>query len=346
MKKSSLADRVLNNFYLRNLCLYLAIFSISVARKTLVANFNVLGFWMSSITFGELYLLIMFHNLVLYKKFFRQRKYLLYAGSLAVILVLYNECILSVTRYFFVFAWPNASPFEEVLIYYDLIGNVYIGFGLYMAFTYFREREEKLRIENLARQLELKQLKEQLNPHFLFNALNNIYSYTLEGDRRANELILKLSELMRFIIENADRNVIPITQEIFFAECYIAFEHERLGSRCVIHFSKSVNTEDVFVAPFILFTFIENAFKHGTGSTARSEIFIELYVDDEKIMLGIRNPVNANKKTSTKTGLANARRRLDIMYPQKYSLELVEEGGNFFTELRIEMADSLTTNTV
>ena len=96
--------------------------------------------------------------------------------------------------------------------------------------------------------MEIQQLKSQLNPHFLFNALNNIYSYTLHSNKFGNELILKLSELMRFILASAERNKINVEEEIKFIENYIAFEKERLGNRCDIKYDKKINYKERKIA--------------------------------------------------------------------------------------------------
>ena len=328
-------EKLISNFYLRNIVACYAIFSVSIERKTLISSFNVLGFWMSSITFTGEYLMFLFHNLVLYEKLFRKKKYVWYVLSFAALQIVFNEVFVRNIWYLFLAEWVPETPVDRMLIYYDSTATTYIGLALYLGFKYFKEREDKLKIENLARQLELKQLKEQLNPHFLFNALNNIYSYTLDRSARANELILMLSELMRFIVENADEDTIPITQEIFFAEHYIAFEKERLGNRCIVHFSRSVTAEEVTIAPFILFTFIENAFKHGTASVEKGEIEINIRVDENQTSLYISNPIGKTTTPSTHIGLANTRRRINLLYPQRHTLSLTIENGNFISRLTI-----------
>jgi hypothetical protein len=145
-------EKLISNFYLRNIVVCYAIFSVSIARKTLIADFNVLGFWMSAVSFTGEYLMFLFHNLVLYEKLLRRKKYVSYVLSLAALLIFFNEVFLRNVRHLFLFEWLHETPVEKMLIYYDFIATTYISLALYLGFKYFRERQHKLKIDNLARQ--------------------------------------------------------------------------------------------------------------------------------------------------------------------------------------------------
>lgn len=337
--KNGLADKVINNFYLRNIVVLLVLLSASIAKKTYAAGgFLFSGFVYSCIIFTIYYALITFHNVILFQKLFRQRKYVLYFVALVLLFFAYHQFVLPPFKRMFRIedALPESFT-DKLLVIYGYLVDTCIGLGLYLGFHYFRQREDSLKLMYLKRELELKQLKGQLHPHFLFNALNNIYSYSLEKNPHSEVLILKLGALMRFILENAEKDTIPVTEEITFTEHYIAFERERLGNRCTVSFTQNINAGNIPIAPFILFTFVENAFKHGTARVEPSHIGIDLTVNNNYIRLAILNPVNSTTFPTTRTGLANIRRRLELIYPHTHALVLNAENGTFKTELTLNL---------
>jgi two-component system LytT family sensor kinase len=331
---NSLFSKLLGNVYLRNIVFLLLLLASTVANKLYTLRyFDPMGFLNIVTGFSLYYLIFIFHNTVLYEKLWKKKKYFLYIAILSVVLISLDEVMLPIIRRIFHIPWQKENFYEKLLILYTRYINIYIAFAVYLGFTYFRQQENKLRLENLNREVELKQLKEQLNPHFLFNALNNIYSYTLENSANTGELLLKLSELIRYILENANKEQVTLGNEIDFTKHYIAFEQERLGERCTVHITTDISNPDVGIAPFILFTFIENAFKHGTATNKKSEISINIQANDECVNLHIINSIYRSKKESTKVGLANVQRRLQLLYPNKHTLALTESEGCYYTSL-------------
>jgi LytS/YehU family sensor histidine kinase len=207
--------------------------------------------------------------------------------------------------------------------------------GVYLAYTYYRDRERLFRIEQEKKELELRQLNEQLNPHFLFNALNNIYSHLLPQPGPGKELILKLSELMRYVLDSNKKVKVPLGEEIAFIEHYIAFEQERLGKRCRVIYEKEAIADDACIIPLILFTFIENAFKHGTTVIKPSEIAIRIQTDGTQLHLFVRNEIHRKSQQSTLTGLHNAGRRLELLYPEAYRLDISETKEHYTVNLEL-----------
>lgn len=223
-----------------------------------------------------------------------------------------------------------------MFIYWADIIYIYISLGVYLAFKYFKERTLILQAENMQKELELKQLNEQLNPHFLFNALNNIYSHLLHESDNGKELILKLSELMRYVLDSSKKLTVSLADEIRFIENYIAFEKERLGGRCNVDCRIEVTSTRFNIVPLILFNFIENAFKHGTTSIKRSDISISIRADDSSLNLFIENTIFNYQHQSTNTGLDNAKRRLELLYPEKYKLDIIEDNGKYTVRVEID----------
>ena len=339
-------QRIVNNFYLRNLCILLVYISPSLLqdmadikqRGVMFAAENLLGH-------VALFIFFIFHSRILYEKLIRNKKYLRYGIAVILSLFIWRES----TNYFIWLAFKPAT--ETTYQIYELKNYnwafflfcywadfVYSWFalGVYLAFKYFMERARLLEIENVQKELELKQLNAQLNPHFLFNALNNIYSHALPESGNSKELILKLSELMRYILDSSKKKTVPLTEELGFIEHYIAFEEERLGKRCKTNYSNNSTTTRFNIVPLILFNFIENAFKHGTASINRSEICIDISANERSLKLTISNPIFNNGNQSTKIGLDNAQRRLALLYPGTHTLNISQDENIYNVSLEIQ----------
>lgn len=206
---------------------------------------------------------------------------------------------------------------------------------VYLGVKYLLKSKEFFELEAVKKEVELNQLKNQLNPHFLFNALNNIYSYGLENNQYGHDLVMKLGQLMRFVLDANKSELIPLGDEVNFIDNYIAFEQERLGYRCRINFSKEITDPGQLIPPFLLFPLIENAFKHGTNSVYPTTIDIHLVSNQESVQLMVKNEKLKQSHPSTQTGLSNLTRRLQLLYPAQHQLTISETESHFHTSLSI-----------
>ena len=175
---------------------------------------------------------------------------------------------------------------------------------------------------------ELSVLKAQINPHFFFNTLNNIYALTLLDGEQARVAIHRLSRMMRYVLYDSAGGLTLLSQEIAFVQDYITLMQLRLDDRVTVTFEKPEPVHDVPVAPMLLLPFLENAFKHGVAAIQSSSIFIALRQPSANVLeLEVRNsllPLPATDLAgSNGIGLANTRRRLDLLYPGRFTL-LVE----------------------
>ncbi|MBN8699626.1 MAG: histidine kinase [Chitinophagales bacterium] len=234
----------------------------------------------------------------------------------------------------FLLVFPDIRIQYFLEVYYFII-TLSLGTAIFFTTRYLLERRNFYESAILKREMELQQLRSQLNPHFLFNALNNIYSYTLYNNKFGNELILKLSELMRFILDSAKFDSIPLSKEIGFIENYIAFENERLSNRCQINYSKNILFENREITPLILFPFIENAFKYGADTIQNTTVVIQLYDTKDELKLIVKNNIVKKTNPSTKTGLANAKRRLELLYPDKHKLRIQSSNDEYIVDLTL-----------
>lgn len=188
-----------------------------------------------------------------------------------------------------------------------------------------RRRELELNAER--RQIELKSLKAQLNPHFLFNSLNNIYALIAISPERAQKSLHDLSNMLRFMIYDAALSTVPLDKEIKFIEDYVELMKLRLGSsvRLVCNLEKN-NTENISVAPLIFLTIVENAFKHVSGKDQEKFIHISISIEKGSVTCRVVNSYNEEERRSSMSpsesgvGLANVERQLGLLYPGAYKM--------------------------
>jgi hypothetical protein len=272
----------------------------------------------------------MIHNSILFEKLLLKGKYLLYTILFIPgfsLLVLGERSVISV------YHAKQPALFGVIMACFIFTCAAMI---LYLAFKYVMERRKFYQLGLMQRDIELQQLKSHLNPHFLFNALNNIYSYTLQHNRYGNELILKLAELMRFILDAGEKNQIKLEEELGFITNYIVFERERLGERCVINLNIAGENRDRLIAPLILFPFIENACKYGADTIQKTDIDIAIESQPKFLKLVVRNNVVNKTPPSTKTGLQKAIRRLELLYPNKHEVLITTDEHKFSVELILQ----------
>jgi len=192
-----------------------------------------------------------------------------------------------------------------------------------------RIREAELQKEKT--QAELKYLKGQINPHFLFNTLNNIYSLARKSSDQTSDAVLKLSKLMRFMLYEASHDSILLTEELKLIQDYIALEKLRYGDRLTITYEEKLDNPQQTIAPLILIHFVENAFKHG-ASESRFDSFISINISLANQVLNatvINSKADAPPKSENQIGIENIRRQLELVYP-KHTL-LLQDGKDRFT---------------
>jgi LytS/YehU family sensor histidine kinase len=196
---------------------------------------------------------------------------------------------------------------------------------------WLKHQREKTRLKNEKLISELKFLRSQINPHFLFNTLNNIYSLALVKSDRTPEIILKLSEILRYMLYECNGPMVSLEKEINYIRNYLELEKLRQPEQTKIEFNVEGNVEEVEIAPFLFTPFLENAIKHGVNRVIDNPcIDIRLKIEEEKGILHFRisntkpdeEPAKHMKKSPGGIGLVNVERRLKILYPGKYDLKI------------------------
>lgn len=188
---------------------------------------------------------------------------------------------------------------------------------------------------------ELSYLKAQINPHFLFNTLNSIYSLSIQKSDNAPDAIVKLSEMMRYILTDAAQPFVSLKKELHQIDNYIDLQKIRLGKTVEINYTISGSADKQQIAPLILIHFIENAFKHGVNPDESSEINIAVAIRDNVLNFKISNKkVNSdhNNELNPGTGIENARTRLQILYPEKHQLLIMDTTEKFTVEINLTLS--------
>jgi len=199
-------------------------------------------------------------------------------------------------------------------------------------------RELWIKTQDEKKATELSYLKLQVNPHFLFNTLNSIYSLALEKSDKTPSAIVKLSELMRYVTSEVNDDFVPLQKEVNYISNYIELQRIRLGETASIDFSITGTIANQKIAPLVLIPFIENAFKFGVNPEERSHIRVSLIIKSDQVLLTIYNKkVKLDKSVRTNgTGLKNVRQRLELIYPTSHTLSIRESDKDFSVELMLQ----------
>ena len=221
------------------------------------------------------------------------------------------------------------------ILFMDLTGTVFMMQDRMREQT---EQTQKMAAEKLA--TELKLLKSQINPHFIFNALNNIYSLAYMKSEKAAESVLKLSGMLRYVIEECEQEKVPLRSEIEYIQNYIAFQKMKSPEEQDIGFDCSGADPNVLIAPMLFNPLIENSFKYSKiAETRKALIRIGLKTDGDELHFRILNsvPDGTRMQPGAGTGLKNVRQRLEIIYPEKHGLDIEDRGTEFGVHLRLAL---------
>jgi len=276
------------------------------------------------------------HNLYLLPKFLNEKKYVKYAVLLVILL-----CFFAYLR----------SILSGVLLLHEEMGTyltqvVAIAFIVIMfslsLFTYqwFDSYNQRRDFENKSLQTELNILRAQINPHFLFNTLNNIYSLSLKKSDFAPEAILRLSEIMRYMLYDCNGAEVSLNKELQYIRNYLDLERLRLRNDNLIQYEIENDENGLKIAPLLLIPFVENCFKHGVLNDENSPLKIKIYTSNNQLFFQSSNKINFNKKSDESSGgigLYNINRRLELLYKNKYSLSNEKKENIYFTNFKLEL---------
>ena len=216
-----------------------------------------------------------------------------------------------------------------------------ISTGIRMVTQWFDYERKNREIENEKLSTELSYLKSQINPHFLFNTLNNIYSLAEAGSNKTAPSVMKLSSIMRYVLTEAKNNEVPLEKEIQFTQNYIELQKMRLTDKSTVDFVVTGDYTGKKISPLIFLPFVENAFKYGVSTREISPIQISLDIKDTEIDFSVMNnkyPHSLLKPAETTgIGIGNIKRRLELLYQNKYQLILDDEPSTYSVNLNLHL---------
>jgi len=234
-------------------------------------------------------------------------------------------------------------PFRNLPLFNFLLTSCMVtGLSLGLRFSEKLILNEKMRKEAEKEKLhtELALLKHQINPHFLFNTLNSIYSLALVKSDMTAEAVMKLSDMMRYVIQDVGHETVPLELELEYLLHYVELQKMRLNEKVDVQLTIEGDPNPYRIAPIILVPFIENAFKYGISSHEHAAIRIEMKISRGLLTFMVSNQVFAGReKTETfGIGIQNTRQRLLLIYPGKHKLDLTNNGKVFIVNLEISLA--------
>ncbi|THH40655.1 sensor histidine kinase [Neolewinella litorea] len=299
------------------------------------------------ITVGVFAIVVYTNLLFLFPAYLKQGRYLVYLAALVGLSLLFTPLELVIKYFLFSYRESIQVDLLQHMEAYFL-GNFLIGgissMGKIMT-DWLAENRKKQEVENETMQSELRFLKSQINPHFLFNTLNSLYALTLKKSDKAPDIVIKLSEMMRYMLYECNEPKVPLRKEINYLQNYL--DLERLRQRDTIDITLDVKgrVQDQQIAPLLLIPFLENSFKHGINAALKGGfVHATLSVDHRAIRFFLENtkgnvlPRSPDAaRPSGGIGLVNVRRRLELLYPDRHDLEITETPTTYTVRLDLEL---------
>ncbi|GAA3933991.1 hypothetical protein GCM10022209_30400 [Chitinophaga oryziterrae] len=214
----------------------------------------------------------------------------------------------------------------------------FLSFAYRFAFDWFRNDHIKLEMEKSNLKTELAFLKSQINPHFLFNTLNNIYVLAYQQSAQAPDAIMKLSEMMHYMLYESNDEKVPLAREIYYIEQLMTLQQLRMNDPMCFDFSVTGDVDNYQIAPLLLINFAENIFKHAILNDPSDPAVMHLSLKGKQLSLHCRNKVNnVLKDQEGGIGLMNVKRRMELIYPGKHQFKIKMEDLYYNTYLTVQL---------
>ncbi|AXT20036.1 GHKL domain-containing protein [Flavobacteriaceae bacterium AU392] len=328
MITKSLKHTILINIVAFLLVAMLEILSGWLIRNQFDTNYS---FYLKEFNFAVYIMgIIWVNHFILIPFFLDKKKYFLY-----VLLLVGSILLSSYIKKGYASGWQGIYKSFFYFIY--TTGTGMAAFFLKRNIITQRENAEK---EKLQKEMELNYLKEQVNPHFLFNSLNSIYSLSRQRSLETPDVVMQLSELMRYQLESSKKDTVLLKEEFEFIENYLLLEEKRLSNRCTIEFLIRGDLLDLRISPMLLIPFVENAIKHGAQSTnEQSKIDIYASIKNTTLYFCVENSKPSMNSESKRKGLGleNVKRRLNLLYYNSHVLEIDDQEKVYHVNLSIDL---------
>jgi two-component system, LytTR family, sensor kinase len=242
--------------------------------------------------------------------------------------------------------WLGINNYSRgTTIAYYIFDNIYYGgslivmsFFIWLIKDLFSTEKEKMILQRERDNAEVSFLRSQVNPHFIFNTMNNIYSLVYHRSEKALPAIEKLSGIMRYVMKDSNAEKIELTKEVEYLENFIELQSLRIKGEAAVNFSVEGNIHGKMIAPLLLIPFVENGFKHGELSGSADPFVIRLAMKENAMEFYCSNKTVPGKKDeSSGIGLQNVKRRLELLYPDRYKLVVTQTGSHFSIVLNLNL---------
>ncbi|WP_129653099.1 sensor histidine kinase [Flagellimonas olearia] len=304
------------------------------------------GFQRSVLAYSLLFAFFYLNYHVLIPKFYSKKKRWIYAALLLAcfLVVSYTpDLIINSPKPPSNLPFPNNPPHKTAPI--DLFGfrdTFIIQFSMIAFLSILLRLDHRLNtIQNEKLKAEVNYLKAQINPHFLFNTLNSVYALTLKKSDEAPWAVLKLSEMMRYVVTESHAEKVSLEREIQYITDYIDLQKLRMGNHTNLVYEIQGNPSGQKIAPIILINYVENAFKYGVNPDELSNIRIFIHIESHSVELIVENKItvkNTSFKEPTTEGNKNTKKRLDYFYPEKYQLHIDQRDNFYMVNLLIDLS--------
>ena len=294
---------------------------------------NIFNYLIIQKIFFNLLLIIVFYIniLYLYKKYFIFKKYFFW-GFINILIGIF---IIFMPQFLF----GKLSAIKKPVFLLELEINVFLWILILIISIVYKEYNKIEEIKKQHKEMELETFRLQLNPHFLFNSLNTIYSLSLHNSEKTPNSILYLSSLMRYVLTEANKPMVKLKDELIYIDNFIDLQKLRFENNIDLIYNKKEILDEYFIAPMLLIPFIENAFKFSINNNiTKNRILGDIEIKDKNLFVKIENNYQINKiENSTKIGIQNSKKRLELLYPNKHILKIEDNGHLFFVFLKIQL---------
>lgn len=280
---------------------------------------------------------------VLIEKYYEKKKYAIFLLWMMLLFVAYTlACIKMETDISDVLGRKDRTLFYAVYYFINISRYTVIGFLLFRLTQNIEQKKklDQIMVEKL--QAEVNYLRAQINPHFLFNTLNNLYGLSLQRSDKTPELIIRLSKMMDYMLYEVEGTKVPLHRDLENLENYIEMERVRQGNNAIIHYSVQGEITNKLIEPLVFLPLVENAFKHGVNQMIDGAYLeVKIVVSEDEIVFTVKNNYKTgrdNEQIHQSLGLINLRKRLDLFYPERHILDIYDDAMNYHVKLIIYLA--------
>ena len=281
-----------------------------------------------------------FNAFVLMPKLFYKKRWLLYIFIQLIMLI----SLALFHWFYFVFVGQHPFSFTGFLLF-----NTFPFVFILACSTAFRMIQDRIQIEQVQQaretetlKTELSFLRSQVNPHFMFNVLNNMVALARKKSDLLEPSLIQLSSLLRYMLYETDEDKVPLQKEVDYLHSYIDLQKQRFGKKLVVKTNVEICDNNYEIEPMLLIPFVENAFKHGTGLIEEPMIIVELKAANKQVHFSVQNKTSSSvieevKDKTSGIGLTNVKRRLNLLYGNRHTLDIKNENGWFVTSLQLNL---------